>query len=139
MVAVITVPISCPLCNRNSINLYNNDSFNNPVIARCCWNHCRKTIYLREKTFLAHFSPLSASIVFKILNLWIIEKKNGNDITNTINGQLINYHVSKIIVLDVLKIARYYIANYYKHVYKIEDIYEANKNDRFSIDESNFV
>lgn len=139
LIAVITVPITCPLWNRNSINLYNNDTLNNPVIARCCWSKCRKTIFLREKKFLAHFPWTPVSIVFKIIYLWIFEKKNGNDITNTINGELINYHVSKIIVLDVLKIARYYIANYYKHVYKIEDISEANKNDRFSIDESEFV
>ena len=55
------------------------------------------------------------------------------------NDELINYHISKLLVLDVLKLARYYIANYYKHVYKIENISEANKNDRFSIDESEFV
>ena len=80
LVAVITVPITCQFCNRNSINLYNNDTLNNPVIARCCWNKCRKTIFLRQKTFLQHFPLTPASILFKIIYLWIIEKKNGNDI-----------------------------------------------------------
>ena len=75
LVAVITVPTTCPLCNRNSINLYNNNSLNNPVITRCCWNKCRKTIFLREKTFLEHFPRTSASIVFKIIYQWLIEKK----------------------------------------------------------------
>jgi hypothetical protein len=35
-----------------------------------------------------------------------------------------------------LKIARYYISNYYKHIYKLEDVSEFNKNERFAIDES---
>lgn len=64
-----------------------------------------------EKTFLVHFPRTPANIVFKIIYLWIIEKKNGSDIANIINGELINYHVSENVVLDILKIAKYYIDN----------------------------
>lgn len=59
-------------------------------------------------------------------------EKNGSDITNIINGKLIDYHVSKNAVLDILKIP-------YKHAYKIKDISECDKNERFSIDESQFI
>ena len=124
------------MCHRNAIILYNNPSLNNPKISRCCWNKCRKIIYLREKSFLAHFHRVPASIMFKIIYLWLIEKNNGNDIENILREDLINYQVSKNTDLEILKVARYYIAHYYKHVYKLEDISELNKNDRFSIDES---
>ena len=73
LVAVITVPTTCPLCNRNSMNLYNNNTLNNLVIAWCCWNKCRKTIFLREKTFLENFPLTPASIVFKIIYQWLIK------------------------------------------------------------------
>ena len=99
----------------------------------------QKNFLFKEKSFLEHFPRTHASVVFKIIYQWIIEKKNGNEITNTINNEVINYNVSKTTVLNVLKIARYYIANYYKDVYSLENISEANKNDRFSIDESEFI
>ena len=45
LIVVITVPISCPLCNGTAIILYNKDSRNNHFLAKCCWNKCRKLFF----------------------------------------------------------------------------------------------
>ena len=66
LLAIITVPITCPLCHKRSVNLQINYTINNPLIGRCSWKHCRKIIYLREKTFLSYFPRTIASIILKI-------------------------------------------------------------------------
>ena len=139
LVAIITIPITCPLCHKGTINLQNNPTINNPIIGRCSWNHCRKIIYLREKTFLSYFPRTPASVIFKIINLWLVDKDNTSTITSKLNYQLNNYHITRQHVLEILNISRYYIATYLKHVYIIESISESNKNESFSIDESHFL
>ena len=68
---------------------------NNPVIGRCSWNHYRKFIYLREKTFLSYFPRTPASVIFNIIYLWLIDKDNASTITSKLNYQLNNYHITK--------------------------------------------
>jgi hypothetical protein len=124
LLAIITVPIICPLCHKGSVNLQNNPTINNPLIGRCSWNQCRKIKYLREKTFLSYFPRTPASIIFKIINLWLVDKDNASTITTKINNQVNNFHIAKQHVLEILNISCYYIATYLKHVYKLESISE---------------
>ena len=113
-----------------------NESLNNPILARCTSNKCRKIIYLRNNTFLEHFPRTPASIIFKIIYIWINEKSNANDIYQKLKNKNINYDICKEKILSIFKVARYYISNYYKHIYKLEEFSEFNKNERFAIDES---
>ena len=48
LLAIITVPITCPLCHKGYVNLQNNPTINYPIIGRCSWNKYRKIIYLKE-------------------------------------------------------------------------------------------
>lgn len=79
------------------------------------------------------------SVIFKIINLWLLDKDNASTITSKLNYQLSNYHIIMQHVLEVLNISRYYLATFLKHVYILESISESNKNERFSIDESHFL
>ena len=46
LLAIVTIPIACPLCNKSPVNLHNNESLNNHILARCTSNKYRKIIYL---------------------------------------------------------------------------------------------
>ena len=48
LIGVITAPISCPLCNWTAINLYNNDSINNAVLANVVWANVEKLFFYGE-------------------------------------------------------------------------------------------
>ena len=79
LLAIVTIPIACPLFNKSPVNLYNNESLNNPISKRCTNNKCRKIKYLRNNSFLEHFPRTPASIIFKVIYIWLNEKSNAND------------------------------------------------------------
>ena len=130
LIAIVTIPNICQNCNYKSINTYNNDSINNPVLGRCNSHKCRKTIYLRKNTILDYFPCTPASFIFKVIYKWICDKKNGKEIVDKLNSEITNYTISHEKVLEILKVARYYIANYLRHVYIIEEFSVINQNER---------
>jgi hypothetical protein len=77
---LILIPSVCSLCGYTSISLTDNNSINNPIVGRCCNSKCRKIFYLRENIFFAHFPRTPCSIIYKVLKLWFIEKKNAIEI-----------------------------------------------------------
>ena len=136
---LIDIPQICPLCGRKKINLNDNESIYNPVIALCTYNKCRKIIYLRQGTILDHYSKVPASVFFYVINLWIICEKNDVQIHKFLSENLENYSISLKCIHEILETSRYYIANFYKHQYVLEDISNTNFNERLSVDESKFT
>lgn len=139
LITIVTIPTICPNCNYKSISIYNNDSINNPVLGRCNSHKCRKTIDLRKNTLLDYFPRTPASIVFKVIYIWIYDKKNCKEIVDKLNIEITNYTIIKDKVLEILKVARYYIANYLRHVYIIKEFFNINQNERYAINESLFA
>ena len=43
-------------------------------------SNCRKNIYLRKNIILSYFPKIPASVVFKILYLWLNEERNASEI-----------------------------------------------------------
>jgi hypothetical protein len=112
LIAIAAIPNICPICNYNSISTYNNDSINNPVVARCNSYKYGKTIYLRKNTILDYFPLIPASISFKVIYIWINYKKNRKEIFTKLNSEIINYKISSDKILEILKVSRYYISYY---------------------------
>ena len=50
---IFIIPILCTLCGKNNINIYDNNSLNNHIITIYTNSKCRKSFYLRGKTFFA--------------------------------------------------------------------------------------
>ena len=55
-------------------------------------------------------------------------KKNAKEIVDKLNAEITNYTNSHEKVLEILKVARYYISNYLRYVYIIEEISIVNQN-----------
>ena len=136
---IIFSPKNCPKCYKLSVNINDNESLHNPIIARCSSSTCRKIIYLRENTFFNFFPRTPASLIILIIKIWFIEKNNVNEIYQKLKQKILNYDISKQKILDIIDKARFCIAHYLVDVYKLEDFSTNGGNEYFSIDESNFV
>ena len=96
-------------------------------------------MYLRDNSILSYFPRTPVNVIYTVLNLWLLKDKNSNEITSYLKDNLINYDINNEKILDILTTTRYYIAYYYNHKYKLEDISEVSKNERFSVDENEFI
>ena len=74
-----------------------------------------------------------------IVKLWIIEKKNGEEIYEKLKEEFESENISKNLIYEILNTLRRYIVHYTKDVYQIENISSENKMETFAIDESLFV
>ena len=128
----------CPKCKKNSLKIKpNKHSISNPVHLKCSNKQCRKIKSLRYNTFFEYFKKIPISVVIKIIELFILENKNGQEIIkyiiefyqiNTLNNKM----VYKIIIL-----VRKFIAHYLKETY-LEKMTNANEFANIAIDESLF-
>ena len=136
---IFIIPILWTLYGKNNINIYDNNCLNNPIIARCINIECRKTFYLRDKTFFDKYPRIYVSTLLYIIKLWISEKKNYEEILVKINEEMTDNPISKQLIIDILFTLRRYIAHYIKDMYIIKNISKVNKMERFPIDESLFT
>ena len=93
---LIFLPIIFSLCRYTRINIKNNNTLSNPCIARCNNNKCRRIYYLREKTFFLLFPKINITTILYIMKIWLLEKKNTNDIYNHIKNETENIVTSKL-------------------------------------------
>ena len=98
-----------------------------------------KIIFFKNKNFLNFFPKQSTSTFLYILKLSIIEKKNCIEIYNKFKDDYLNIPITKDMIYKILKYMRLYIANYFKDLYKLENISTENAYDYYAIDESDFV
>jgi len=136
---IILLPSFCNLCNNKSINIYDNNSIYNPYIGKCTNAKCRKMFYLRQGTILGLYPKTPVSTILYIIKMFILEKKNTNEIYMKIKGAHPNMNISKEKIREILKSIRLFIAHYIKDSYIIEDISQKNAFQHFAIDESDFV
>ena len=53
---IFIISILCSLCENKHVYLNDNDSINNPYLARCSNPKCKKIFYLRGNSLLGKFS-----------------------------------------------------------------------------------
>ena len=135
---LIKKPISCKLCGYNNVSLVENKSINNPYICRYSNSKCSKVIYLKEHTLFNEFPRIACGIILYIIKLWLFDNKNTSEIKIKIDNEIPNINFSLLYTSNILKKLRQYIAQYIKDTYVLEDISEANKYERFAIDEWKF-
>ena len=97
-----------------------------------------KVIYLKEHTLFNEFPRTACSIILYIIKLWLFDNKNTSEIKIKIDNEIPNINFSLLHTSNILKKLRQYIAQYIKDTYVLEDISEANKYERFAIDEWKF-
>ena len=136
---IIFIPLICHLCGNYNVSLTEYKTLANPYIGRCTSNKCRKIFFLKTKTFLDFFPKQSDSIVLYVLKLSIIEKKNCIEIYNKFKDDYPNISITKDMIYKILKYMRIYIANYFKDLYKIENISTENAYNYYAIDDSDLV
>lgn len=136
---MIQKPVKCPLCNYTSLSIIENNTINNPFIARCNNYHCRKIIYMRQNTFLDEFPRTPASLILYILKLWLIDEKNATEIYKNIKENIIESEISQDKINKILEKIRFYIGHYIKDQYSLEEFSIAGNHDYYAVDESEFV
>ena len=73
------------------------------------------------------------------MKIWLLEKKNANDIYNHIKNEGENIFISKQKIEEILTKLLNFIAHYLKGVYILENISKKNEFKNYAIDESEFV
>ena len=73
-----TKQAKCPLCSHLYVNMVENNTLNNPYIARCNNVRYRRIIYLREGAIFNHIPRTAYSNILDIIKLWHFQNKNAN-------------------------------------------------------------
>ena len=137
-IGLIPFPKNCPLCN-HAISIKENETLNNPYLARCTNSQCRKTIYLRENTLFDKFLRTPISIIRYIIYMSLHHKKNGTEIYKEFKCSNIQYNISQKHIFEILEFMRHVLAHYIKDTYLLENIAETDQDESISIDEILFV
>ena len=132
-IGLFLFPKNCPACN-HSISIKENDSLNNPYLARCTNSKCRKTIYLRTNTLFDSFPRTPISIKRFIIYLSLHHKKNGTEIYKEFKYRNIQYNVSQNHIFEIFEFMRTILAHYLKDTYLLENNTEQDKDQSLSID-----
>ena len=135
---LIAKPAKCPLYSHPYANMVENNTLNDPYIAKCNNAKCRRIIYLREGTVFNHFPRTACSIILYIIKLWLLENKNANEIHNKFKTEFPNINISLIKITEILHKLREYIAHYIKDTYILLRYIRRKRMSSFAIDESNF-
>lgn len=101
-------PNECKLCNYTSISIVDNNTINDPYIAKCSNSKCRNW---------NEFPRIPVSIILYVLKLWLIDEKNATEISNHIRETIVECKISKDKIINILMKMRYYIANLIKDIY----------------------
>lgn len=105
------------LFKKGLMNIINNNSLNNPLIAKCNSYKCCRTKYLRVGTIFEINNKTPVSVLYTIIKLWLIEEKNVSKIEKTLKDI---YKVEKVdnrFIYIFIHNLRTIIANYIKSNY----------------------
>ena len=128
----LKIPKQCLNCSRINLNQIENKSLNNPILYKC--SNCGKIIYLRPNSFFGLFPLTPASLIHKVINMWLIDEKNATKIYKAIiNNTNIHLSTDQTICNIFLKI-RLCIAHYIRDKYELEILAEENNNRTIAID-----
>ena len=112
-----------PKCKRDTfkINEVKKLDIVNPYYCRCNVKDCRYKRNIRYYSFLKFTKTVPASIVYEILKLFILDKRNAKEIEQHLLLKM--YRVPNYpTILNILENFRNYIAEYIKLNYKVKRI-----------------
>ncbi len=135
----ITLPELCPYCKKGKVGLRNNNSINNPILGKCNYYKCTRNLYLRNRTIFQFNSKTPYSIIYKILNYWLIEEKNAVKIKKSLEE---NYNINNIninIIFELFTNFRKAISSDLRNKYCLDRLANTNSHQQISIDESLFI
>ena len=134
----IRIPDKCPICKIGIIYLRKNNSLNNPFLGKCNKYNCNREIYLRKGTIFAENNKTPCSVLFKVLELWLLEEHNVQEIIKHLISYYNKEKIDNRFIYSFVDKLRQIIATHMKNVYKIEQLASPNSNNHISIDESLF-
>ena len=116
-------PNICPKCKLPTYKIYKKQSKDilNPYYIKCTRSACQKRESLRKYSILNLAKLIPASIIYEIIILFIIEKKNAKEIEFKLKDMypvIPNYNT----ILKILTNTRKIIAEYLKYSYKLSQI-----------------
>ena len=95
----IKIPKQCLNCSWINLNQIENRSLNNPILYKC--SNCGKIIYLRYNSFFGLFPRTPASLIHKVINMWLIDEKKATKIYKAIINNT-NIHLSTVKLFVIL-------------------------------------
>lgn len=133
----------CPLCNIGQSEIKENNPNNliNPYYLRCSNTKCRRKYSLRYFSIFKLFRKIPASVIYKILELFIVKKQNAKEITAEIKN-IYNKKVKYEAINKTIGKLRQIITEFIKIKYRKYNIggFDQNNNQRIvAIDESLFT
>lgn len=94
---------------------------------------------MAKKIFIfSKISFNSASIIMKILNKFLIDEKNGEQILKYLN-KTENFSISEPTMLKILQSFRRVIAHYIRDIYRFHKLGKSDGSSLIDVDESEFV
>lgn len=139
----IFAPKICPTCNFGTyeIKKYTNPNCINIFYCRCNNTKCRKKCNLRYYSVFRLAKKVPASIVYKIIEKFILEGSNAHELFKYINNTY-KIKLAESTLQKILKNIRYILAEYMKKNYDSSLIGGINENNIpriVAIDESLFL
>ena len=135
----IQKPEICPICETGKIGFKNNNSINNPIQYKCNNYKCCRNISIRKDTIFEYNPRTPFSVLFKIMNLWIVDSFNALQIKKKLEE---DYNLEKVdsrFIYNFLFNCRRIIASYLRNVYALERLVNTNANQIVCVDESLFT
>ena len=135
----IPVPKTCKFCKKGIINLRKNNSIINPYLAKCNNYKCNTEKYLRIWRIFQHQNKTPSSVLYKIIELWILDELNGTKIANRLK-EIYNFNsMKKQFIYNYLNYLRVIIANYIWSKYCLDPLSVNNAQEKIVVDESLFT
>ena len=137
---LIYKPDICPKCKQSTYKIYKkqNPDIINPYYIKCTKQNCQKRENIRKYSVLKIAKLIPASIIYDIILLFIVEKKNGKEIESKLKDNYIivpNY----ITILNIIDSMRKIIAEYLKYSYKISQIGGDPDTERTVVIDETFI
>ena len=86
-------PTICPNCKKDSIrnNIFKSRKILQPIGLRCINKKCKKRLNYRNFSFFKLHPKIHCSVIYVIMKLFLIEKKNGKEIFSYFSNKYENF------------------------------------------------
>ena len=134
----VYVPNKCPICNKSNITIDSLKNILNPKRLICINYKCRFRGNLRKYSLMSQFPRQQASVIMKIIKLFIIDEKKGTKIQKTLKQEY-DINISLVTIERILTWTKRAFAHYIKDNYKCNKLGKRSGNSNISMDESLFT
>ena len=108
----IPIPKYCINFNHGIINLINQDNDTNPIIGKYNYYKCNRNILLRKGTIFEFHKHTPASVLYKIIELWILDELNVNEIKEQLEAIYSIKNLNSNLIYSFVDNLRRAIVNY---------------------------